>query len=204
MNRQKKTAVSVTDVLNNTVVPTAQTGAQDVTGFVLNEKGIPVVDKKENYPLVNATIKAIATLNSAKTTAELNKSKMSELALPVYDSLKGATKSVKFRNAKGTGIIVTYSDTYKLAEGTEQTVKDTLGDKQFNENFSEKYELSAINPSKETVVELEKLIGEDKFNEMFSVTREVVPTKGMDVRFNTLPEVVRKSLVQNKPKVSIF
>jgi hypothetical protein len=210
---QKATKVSLNDVIGGT--PNTSIDTNDVTGFVFNDKGIPVVNKKEIYPLVNATINAIAAFNTAKIKAELNKSKISEISSPIYDSVRGKVKSVKFINAKGRGIIVTYSDSYKLADGTETEgiVRQSLGEEQFNENFSVEITLKSKVPTLESVKELTeiftKALGNEKLanakiDEMFDITREVVAKKGMDARFNTLPENVRKSLIQKKPSISVF
>lgn len=150
-------------------------------------------------------------LDSLESMYETLSAQMIEKISPMRESVckQGYQSSIRIPDSKGLSITISWSDKYcKIPPENEETFRSITG-KKFDEYFTKDMTITVKDMSENTLKEIVKAIGPERFSQFFSVEKIIKPTSRFtQEQFTAFTHEQRQQLQQagvrqHKPSIKV-
>jgi|GEM_PF-1611569 len=174
---------------------------------------VPVLTVSNEIKARAAKIREVkAELDSLESMYETLSAEIVESVSPIRETLcrqQGYQSSVRIPDTKGLSIGISWSDKYsRIGAENEKALREIAGDS-FDEYFSRDMVITVKDISEESLKEIVKAVGPERFAQFFSVEKTFKPnTRFTHEQFTAFTQEQRQKLMQagvkqNKPSIRV-
>ncbi len=203
-NVKTQAGFSLTDVLASATV---------VKKDAKSKSKVPVLTVSDGIKAQAARIREIKEqLDSLETEYETVSAEVIQAVSPLREALckqQGYLSSVRVPDSKGLSIGISWADKYcKISPENEDAIREIAGER-FDDYFTTELVVTVKDISEESLTEIIKAVGPERFAQFFAVEKSLKPTSRFtQEQFTALSDEERKQFLQSgvkpfKPSIKV-